>query len=137
MLSITKKVYYGMSAIMELSSHYGNGLLQIKTIASRRSIPKNYLEQILNRMLKAGLVKSTRGNQGGYELSETPDKITFLRVLEVLEGKIALTDHWPEEDAVHHMLLRTESKIKSSLNCSIMELAEAQKKLENNLDYII
>ncbi len=77
MFSITSKAHYGIAATIELAHRYGNGVTQIKDIAERREIPKNYLEQIFNRLTKHGIIKSVRGKKGGYLLADDPALVSI------------------------------------------------------------
>ncbi len=52
MFSLSSKGTYGIAAILELAANYGTGLLQLKDIAQQRKIPKHYLVQLLNGLLK-------------------------------------------------------------------------------------
>ncbi len=90
MLSLTVKSSYSVAALTDLAQHYGQSLVQIKDLTHRRRIPRNYLEQILNRLTKQGLIRSVRGNRGGYELSNSPESISLLTILESAEGELKL-----------------------------------------------
>jgi len=137
MLSITRKAYYGISALLELAENFTIGRLQIKDISDRRNIPRNYLEQLLNRLLKNGMVKSIRGSRGGYILAREPAEINLLAVLESLEGDISLTGDWHESDAVYKVLKKAESQMKEVLQITLQDIVEEQKKLnKENLFYI-
>ena len=57
MLTISNKSRYAIAALLALAEFYNSGLLQIKDIASRCDIPHQFLEQIFNRLGKAGIVK--------------------------------------------------------------------------------
>jgi Rrf2 family protein len=137
MLSITRKAYYGITALLELAENYEHGLLQIKDIADRRSIPRNYLEQLLNRLLKSGLVKSIRGSRGGYKLSENPEKVSLLTVLETLEGNITLTGEWSENDAVYKVMKDAESRMKEAMQITLKDIIEEQKKVNKEALFYI
>ncbi|MFC1816553.1 RrF2 family transcriptional regulator [Thermodesulfobacteriota bacterium] len=137
MFYITSKGVYGISAILELADNYGNGLLQIKAIAQKRKIPKHYLVQLLNRLLKSGLIKSVRGNKGGYELNDDPGNISFLQVLELLEGAIELEKSYPSNDAIKELLKGTEKKIKQIFDISLAELLLKQQQYDKNVMFHI
>ena len=61
----------------------------IKSIAQDQSISETYLEQLFSTLRKSGIVKSTRGANGGYILADEPSKITVGAVLSALEGPLA------------------------------------------------
>lgn len=129
MFNLSKRTQYGILAIMDLAENHGLGLVQLKDVAERRKIPKDYLLQILNRLGKVGIVKGTRGNQGGFELSMAPEELTVYRVAAALEGDS--TAHAKTDPQVLGELLNEiESSIVSILDISIVEFALRQKKFE-------
>ncbi len=58
-------------------------------IAAEEDLPRAYLEQLVVSLREAGLVTSTRGAHGGYELARPPETISMAEVLRALEGPIA------------------------------------------------
>ncbi len=58
-------------------------------IAAHDGLPLAYLEHLVARLRKAGLVDSRRGSRGGYMLARPSDEITMAEVVEALEGSIA------------------------------------------------
>ncbi len=80
---------YGVRLIVELARHYGNGPVSLGEVADHEALPRPYLEQLVVSLREAGLVRSTRGARGGYELSRDPAEIRMGEVLRALEGPIA------------------------------------------------
>lgn len=89
---ISTKGVYGLSAMYELCKHKKDTPLQIKSISSGANIPQNYLEQLFNKLRKAGLVKSIRGAKGGYVLASNPEDISIADILIALEGDLKIVD---------------------------------------------
>ena len=87
-MKLSTRSRYGMRAILELALEYGNGPLQIKTIAERESISNKYLEQLIAILKSSGLVRSVRGPKGGYLLSRPPEEVSLKEVFTVLEGPL-------------------------------------------------
>ncbi len=77
---------------MLLASHYGEGPIELKEIAKNENISLKYLEQVINPLRAAGLVKSIRGSKGGYSLAKPPSKICLYDVVETLEGPVRLLE---------------------------------------------
>jgi len=71
-----------------MAYHGGGQPTQIKDICKRQKLSQRYLEQIFNKILKAGLLKSKRGPQGGYALSKDPSEITVLDIINATQGPI-------------------------------------------------
>ena len=136
MLSISTKTQYGLIALLELTENYGKNLVQISDIVRRRNVPKNYLEQILNRMQKTGIVKSVRGNKGGYELGAHPDDITLKQIVESLEGVLDLHNN-KVCAALDEVLERIEESVIEQLKVSLSQLLERQKVLEQQILFSI
>jgi Rrf2 family protein len=138
MLTISSKTRYGIAALLALAESYGSGLLQIKDISSRCNIPHQYLEQIFNRLGKAGIIKSTRGKNGGYELAHTPNKTTVLDIVNTLEGEIEFVPKSSEQtDIIYDLFHKAEIKLQEILNISLADLAQRQQTLRSNVTYHI
>lgn len=73
----------------QLARRYGGGPASLTEIAQAEDLPRAYLEQLVMSLRDAGLVTSTRGARGGYELSRRPEAIAMSDVLRALEGPIA------------------------------------------------
>ena len=75
--------------MVDLAQHSGDGLVTLKDIAARQELSQKYLEQIVTQLSKAGLVKGTRGPQGGYRLARAPKEYNVAEILELVEGSLA------------------------------------------------
>lgn len=90
-MKLSTRGKYGVRALFEVARNYGQGPLAIKEIAERQKISLSYLEQILHRLGKAGIIESVRGPHGGYQLARRPGELTIGDVVRALEGPIALS----------------------------------------------
>ena len=79
---------YGVRLMAELARHYGSGPVSLAEVAEHEDLPRPYLEQLVSSLRDAGLVTSTRGARGGYELTRGPGEIRMSEVLRALEGPI-------------------------------------------------
>ena len=75
--------------MVELARHHGTGPISLAEMADHDALPRPYLEQLVVSLREAGLVNSTRGAHGGYQLSRAPEEIKMGEVLRALEGPIA------------------------------------------------
>lgn len=91
MLKLSTKGQYGVRAMFEIAKGYPDRPVTIKEISESQEVSVAYLEQILNKLRKAGLIKSVKGPGGGYLLSKSPDKISMSSILSELEGPVAIT----------------------------------------------
>lgn len=86
-IRLTTKGRYGIRAICQVAQiQPEDGPLSIQKIAAEEDIPIRYLEQIMTRLRRRGILKSVRGPGGGYRLNRAPDKIKLSEVIEILEG---------------------------------------------------
>jgi FeS assembly SUF system regulator len=67
-------------------------LQNASSLAERTHIAAPTVAKLLKQLQRAGLVNSTRGTHGGYQLSRSPDAISAAAILDALEGPLALTD---------------------------------------------
>ena len=75
-----------MRALIELALTSGRSPISAAWIAKRQDLSVAYLEQLLHRLKKQGLVRSVRGPRGGYVLAKDPARITMAEVVRVLDG---------------------------------------------------
>lgn len=88
-MMFSTKAEYGVRVMVELARRAGEGPVPLAEIAEHDELPLAYLEHLVARLRKAGLVDSRRGSRGGYLLARSPTDITMAEVVEALEGSIA------------------------------------------------
>ncbi|MGB9683215.1 MAG: RrF2 family transcriptional regulator [bacterium] len=91
-LRLSTRARYGLRALTSLARHYNEGPIMARLIANEEDISENYLEQIMEPLKKAGLVRSIRGSQGGFILARNPKDIKIKEAIDILEGPINLID---------------------------------------------
>jgi Rrf2 family protein len=90
-MQVSRRVDYALRAMIHLASEEQAGrVCTIGEIAERERIPRQFLEKILQQLIRHGLVRSRRGAHGGYELGRGAEDMTFRDVIEAVEGPIAL-----------------------------------------------
>src|SRR4051794_3776407 len=75
--------------MVQLARRLGTGPASLAEIAAEEDLPRAYLEQLVMSLRDAGLVTSTRGAHGGYELARDPASVRMGEILRALEGPIA------------------------------------------------
>jgi len=91
-MMFSTKAEYGIRVMVELARRAGvvDGIpVPLAEIAAHDALPLAYLEHLVARLRKAGLVDSRRGSRGGYLLARPASEITMAEVVEALEGSIA------------------------------------------------
>lgn len=92
-MMFSTKAEYGIRVMVHLARRdEGTGEpapISLGSIADTEGLPLAYLEHLVQRLRRAGLVESRRGARGGYSLARGSDKITMAEVVQALEGEIA------------------------------------------------
>jgi Rrf2 family transcriptional regulator, cysteine metabolism repressor len=88
-MMFSTKAEYGVRVMVELARRAGEDPIPLAEIAAHDGLPLAYLEHLVARLRKAGLVDSRRGSRGGYLLARPASEITMAEVVEALEGSIA------------------------------------------------
>lgn len=91
-MKLSTKGRYGLSAMIDLAVYGEDEAVSLNSVAERQHISVGYLEQLMARLKKAGLVSSMRGATGGYRLAHSPEKISVGDILRALEGSLNAVD---------------------------------------------
>jgi Rrf2 family protein len=89
-LAITSKSPYAVRALADLARTGAERPVPISEIAKRRDIPVQFLEGLFASLRRAGVLQSQRGVKGGYSFARSPDDVTVLEIVELLEGALSL-----------------------------------------------
>lgn len=124
-MKVSTKARYAVMAMVDLANHGGNCHVSLSEIAMRQELPLPYLEQLFNKLKKTGMIKSTRGANGGYTLNYPAEEIRILDVIHAVDTPVKTTrceshsskgchgngmrclthDLWEELGAVIHLFL--------------------------------
>ena len=88
-MMFSTKAEYGVRVMAHLASRNGDDPIALSSIAEAEGLPLAYLEHLVQRLRRAGLVESRRGAHGGYSLALPAESISMAEVVEALEGEIA------------------------------------------------
>ena len=91
-VKVSTKGRYGLKALIDIANGNENEPVSITSIASRQRISERYLEQLMSKLKKAGIINSIRGANGGYVLAKEAKDISVGDVLRALEGNLILVD---------------------------------------------
>src|SRR5687768_10646570 len=91
-MMFSTKAEYGVRVMAHLARTGGDGPISLATIADSEGLPLAYLEHLVQRLRKAGLVESRRGAGGGYTLARGAGQMTMAEGARALEGGIAPTE---------------------------------------------
>jgi Rrf2 family protein len=98
-MKISTKGRYSLRMLADLAEHRNCGFVSLKDISQRQGISKKYLEQIVILLSRPDILRTNRGNKGGYKLAKDPDKYTVGQILRITDGGL-LAD--PNDDEENH-----------------------------------
>lgn len=88
-MRISAKVDYAVRAMCELAAHDNGSPLKAEAIAAAQAISRSFLENILVDLKRAGLVRASRGREGGYRLTRPPASVSIADIIRAVEGPLA------------------------------------------------
>jgi len=91
-MKLSRTVAYAVRATIELAQHPSDAPVPCSKLASEGSMPERFLLQILRSLVIHGILRSTRGVDGGYALTRPPEEISLLDVIEAIEGPMDAGD---------------------------------------------
>lgn len=112
-MNVSAKTEYACIAVLELAIHAGSEKpVRIRDIAQANGIPARFLVQILLQLKGAGIVTSTRGSAGGYQLARDPAELSLGEVMSIIEGQThELTTSVSRETMSSRTLLRAWQEV--------------------------
>ena len=84
MLKLSKKMLFAIEAVVDIAYHAGSLPVQNREITRRQGIPRRYLEQVLQHLVRAGILIGVRGPRGGYRLARERRRITVGEISHVV-----------------------------------------------------
>ncbi|MEK9673664.1 MAG: Rrf2 family transcriptional regulator [Rhodospirillaceae bacterium] len=150
MLKLSKKTLYAIEAVVDVAYHMGPQPVQSRDITRRQGIPRRYLEQALQQLVRAGILIGMRGPKGGYRLARERRRISVGEIVRAVAGDEAddLTDNSDGSDlavrVVRPLWARLRDEAMARLDdtiiddlCSAANKAGVESEGQPNLDFII
>lgn len=138
MFRLSKAAEYAIRGVLYLSGKEENiKPIGIEEIATAQGVPPAYLAKLFQTLGKKGFVRSVRGHDGGFVLTKNPSEISFLEIIEAVEGPIFLNDclindGYCANDSVcpvHDVWGEAQNRLLGFFrSCNFKELAEAGVK---------
>ena len=135
---------YALRALLVLGLRNDEPQVRIQAISDQQNIPKRFLEQILNDLKSAGIVKSRRGVSGGYRLARRPEEIPLAIIVRHIEGALApvscVSERFyekcscPDESrcAIRSVMKEVrEAVVKIMEHVTVADLCERYRRLQN------
>ena len=84
MFRLSRKTLFAIEAVLDIAYHAGPAPVQSREITRRQGIPRRYLEQVLQNLVRAGVLTGVRGPRGGYRLARERRRITLADIVRVI-----------------------------------------------------
>jgi Rrf2 family iron-sulfur cluster assembly transcriptional regulator len=84
MFSPSKKLFYAVEAVLYIAYNAGTGPISSRDIAAKQNLPPRYLEQLMQKLVRAGILRGVRGPNGGYVLARERRRVTVGDICDVL-----------------------------------------------------
>ena len=128
MLRPSKKLALALEAVVDVAYHGGAEPVQSHDIARRLGLPRRYLEQVLQQLVRASVLKGVRGPKGGYRLARERRRVSVGEVVRVVQGmeEAVGDDAGPSESALGTQVIgpfweEVESDLMARLDAATIE----------------
>ena len=139
MLKIQKKIIYAIEAVVDIALNSGNGPVQNEEIANRQGIPKRYLEQTLQVLVKKKILVGSRGPKGGYSLAKERRKVMIADIIKSVFNDKKISNNF-SSDLSQKIIIPlinevTENCYKKFMDISVEEICKIanEKKIQKNI----
>ena len=123
LMKLSRTVSYAVRATLQLAQLEAHGPVPCSRLAADGKMPERFLLQILRNLVTHGILRSTRGVDGGYALVRPADQISLLEVIEAIEGPydaaLEMGEGLPTDsqhslrDALSHVTATTRRQLES------------------------
>jgi Rrf2 family transcriptional regulator, iron-sulfur cluster assembly transcription factor len=86
MVRLTKKLLFAIEAVLDIAYNAGTLPVQSSEITKRQGIPRRYLEQVLQQLVRSGVLSGVRGPRGGYRLARERRRISVGEIVRVVRS---------------------------------------------------
>lgn len=126
-MKYSKATNYALHTMLFLVAASPDKPVGVQQLAERQDVSPTYLSKILTKLVKAGLIQSASGANGGYLLKRKKDEISFLDIIHAIEGTASLFDctlNHSSECLIQQVMVEAENRMEDYLrNKKIAELA--------------
>ena len=126
-MKYSKATNYALHTMLFLVAASPDKPVGVQQLAERQDVSPTYLSKILTKLVKAGLIQSASGANGGYQLKRKKDDISFLDIIHAIEGTASLFDctlNHSSECLIQQVMVEAENRMEDYLrHTKIAELA--------------
>lgn len=121
-MKLSRTVSYAVRAALQLAQTESSAPVPCSKLASEGEMPERFLLQILRVLVTHGILKSTRGVEGGYSLSRPPEDISLLEVIEAIDGPLETAGEPSPADSAHDVQQRLQTALRQVTDTSRRQL---------------
>lgn len=126
-MKYSKATNYALHTMLYLVAETRNKPVGVQELAEKQGVSPTYLSKILTKLVKAGLINSASGANGGYLLKAKKEDITFLEIIHAIEGTASLFNCCINDDtdcAIQKVMVSAEEAMEQHLrNKKIVDIA--------------
>jgi Rrf2 family protein len=148
MIGSSRKLFYATEAVMYIAYNASATPVSSKEIAQKQGLPPRYLEQMMQKLVRAGLLRGIRGPKGGYLLAKERRRITLGDIYEILRDSdpednptpftsLGIKIMRPVWDQLEEKMLQELRLITIADLCEKAENQGVKKASEEKLDFAI
>ena len=145
---LSKKLYYAVEAVLYIAYNAGRGPIASRDIAAKQGLPPRYLEQLMQKLVRGGILRGVRGPHGGYTLARERRRISVGDICAVLDekdddmqgyggtplgGKIVL----PVWESAHTQMMGALAEVNLADLCEKATSNNIRKDAEEKMDFAI
>jgi Rrf2 family iron-sulfur cluster assembly transcriptional regulator len=120
MLQLPRKTLYAIESVLDIAYHAGGETVQSREITRRQGIPRRYLEQALQQLVRSGILVGVRGPRGGYRLARERRRITVGDIVRVV-GMSEPENNGDGDDAGSELGKKVVRPLWAELEAGLME----------------
>lgn len=126
-MKYSKATNYALHTMLFLVASASDKPIGVQLLAAKQDVSPTYLSKILTKLVKAGLIESASGANGGYRLKRKKEEISFLDIIHAIEGTASLFEcslNHPAECLIQREMVEAEQRMENYLrNKKLSELA--------------
>lgn len=123
MIHLSKRLYFAIEAVLYIAYNTGGAPLSAKDIAEKQNMPPRYLEQMMQKLVRSGVLRGVRGPRGGYLLAREKRRITLADICSALDEQESLPTSTPLGNQV---VLPVTEKLKRTVDKELQEITLAE-----------
>ncbi len=121
-MKLSRTVSYAVRATLQLAQSESSAPVPCSKLASEGEMPERFLLQILRVLVTHGILKLTRGVEGGYSLSRSPEEISLLEVIEAIDGPLETAGEPPPAESASDVQQRLQTALRQVTDTARMQL---------------